>query len=123
LFIGPASEIKFAANEFIINSPGGLYHSGKINLRGAAPGKSLFLNGNYIAERGSSILFNTKLGKDNSLTDRFVISGNSSGQSAFFVNNVGGTGAKTINGINLIEVQGNSDVVFTFGAPVQLGSW
>lgn len=52
---------------------------------------------------------NTALGNDNSATDKLVIKGNASSQTRVVVINAGGTGAQTLNGIELIHVDGNAD--------------
>ncbi|MGI3089802.1 MULTISPECIES: autotransporter outer membrane beta-barrel domain-containing protein, partial [Yersinia pseudotuberculosis complex] len=48
----------------------------------------------------------TVLGDDDSATDRLVINGDATGTTSVRVNNAGGLGDKTLNGINLITVDG-----------------
>ncbi|HAW3261085.1 TPA: autotransporter outer membrane beta-barrel domain-containing protein, partial [Escherichia coli] len=64
--------------------------------------------GNYTGNNGT-LLMNTVLGDDSSVTDKLVIKGDASGQTRVAVTNAGGTGAQTLNGIELIHVDGNAD--------------
>jgi autotransporter family porin len=77
---------------------------------------------NYAGNEGM-LIFNTELGNDSSLTDRLVITGNSSGQSNVSVNNIGGNGAQTIEGIELISVGGKSDAIFTKSGRIAAGAY
>lgn len=53
-----------------------------------------------------SLLFKTALADDNSPTDTLHITGDYTGNTNVSVTNAGGTGAQTLNGIPLIEVDG-----------------
>lgn len=79
--------------------------------RGAGTFKTLEVKGDYQGDNGKLIM-NTQLGDDNSLSDKLIIRGDTSGQSWVTVNNLGGLGAETQKGIELIEVQGASDGIF-----------
>lgn len=72
---------------------------------------TLQVAGNYTGS-GGTLLFNTVLAGDDAASDRLVIDGDSSGQTNVQVNNIGGTGALTSRGIQLIQVGGTSDGVF-----------
>lgn len=61
---------------------------------------------------GGTLLFNTVLGGDGSNTDVLHVTGDTSGNAKVAVNNVGGTGAQTVDGIELIRVDGASDGQF-----------
>ncbi|WP_032978971.1 autotransporter outer membrane beta-barrel domain-containing protein, partial [Stenotrophomonas sp. RIT309] len=61
---------------------------------------------------GGTLLFNTMLGDDSSLTDKLVINGDASGQANVRVLNAGAAGAKTDKGIELIRVGGASNAQF-----------
>ncbi|AWH24215.1 autotransporter outer membrane beta-barrel domain-containing protein [Stenotrophomonas sp. YAU14D1_LEIMI4_1] len=61
---------------------------------------------------GGTLLFNTQLGDDTSLTDRLVIAGDATGQANVRVLNAGGAGAKTDRGIALIDIGGASNAQF-----------
>lgn len=61
---------------------------------------------------GGTLLFNTVLGDDTSLTDKLVITGDANGQANVRVLNAGGAGAKTDRGIELIDIGGASNAQF-----------
>lgn len=61
---------------------------------------------------GGTLLFNTVLGDDTSLTDTLVINGDANGQANVRVLNAGGAGAKTDRGIELIDIGGASNAQF-----------
>ncbi|OKP63301.1 hypothetical protein BTE77_35685, partial [Ensifer adhaerens] len=72
----------------------------------STPGTVLTISGNYT---GTGALFiNTVLEGDNSPTDQFVVLGDTSGLTQLQVNNVGGAGGQTIEGIKVIDVAGAS---------------
>ena len=58
---------------------------------------------------GGTLLFNTQLGDDSSLTDKLVIAGDANGQANVRVLNAGGAGGKTDRGIELIDIGGASN--------------
>ncbi|HBS56458.1 MAG TPA: autotransporter outer membrane beta-barrel domain-containing protein [Stenotrophomonas sp.] len=61
---------------------------------------------------GGTVVFNTVLGDDASRTDFLHVTGDTQGTAKVAVNNVGGAGAQTVNGIELIRVDGASDGQF-----------
>lgn len=61
---------------------------------------------------GGTLVFNTTLGDDGSATDRLWIAGDASGQANVRVNNAGGLGAQTAQGIELITIGGASNARF-----------
>lgn len=87
---------------------GNVTNSGTLDLRADAPGNVLTVGGNYTGNNGT-LLMNTVLGDDSSATDKLVIKGDASGQTRVAVTNAGGTGAQTLNGIELIHVDSNAD--------------
>ncbi|EPB6466390.1 autotransporter outer membrane beta-barrel domain-containing protein [Cronobacter dublinensis] len=86
-------------------------------------GNAFTIDGNYTGDAGSRIVMNTEAGLDDSPTDHLAITGDSAGSSALDVANIGGKGAQTINGIELISVGGASDATFTLDKPVVAGMW
>ncbi|KNC89778.1 hypothetical protein GM30_05180 [Trabulsiella odontotermitis] len=54
------------------------------------------------------MVFNTTLMGDDSATDKLTVHGDTTGNTQVSVNNVGGTGAQTVNGIELVKVDGSS---------------
>ncbi|WP_347253768.1 autotransporter outer membrane beta-barrel domain-containing protein [Leminorella grimontii] len=83
--------------------------------------KTLLVNGNYSGN--GSMHFNTRLGDDNSLTDRMIVHGSTSDTTQVYVNNAGGSGGLTNNGILLIQVDGQSDGVFSLSNRVVAGMY
>ncbi len=84
--------------------------------------KTLTVTGDYAADN-ALLQINTVLGDDTSLTDRLHVLGNTSGQSSIMVNNVGGQGAETFDGIQLVQVDGTSDGVFSLMGRAVGGSY
>ena len=91
---------------------GSVSNAGGISLAGTGAGDILTISGDYSSDNGV-IGIDTELGDDNSATDRVDITGNTSGSGILAVNNVGGAGAQTDEGIEVITVGGSSDGQFT----------
>lgn len=101
---------------------------GESHVNNAAFGKTAYLPsvvtlGNYNGKAGSVISMGGVLAGDDSRTDKLIINGNASGQSQIFFRNENGSGAQTLNGINLISVSGNSDAEFTLQNRVVAGGY
>lgn len=92
-----------------------------VNLAGNSVGNTLTVTGNYTAH--STLVLNTVLGGDNSKTDKLVVQGDTSGHTDVYVNNKGGSGAQTVNGIRVIEVDGASNGDFTLANRVVAGAY
>ena len=93
------------------------FKSGVINLGGtdSAAGNVLTIDGDYTGaddKEKATIIFNAVLESDNSLSDKLVVNGNTSGQTMVSVRNIGGQGDSTLNGIEIIDVKGLSDGLF-----------
>ncbi|HFU7545395.1 TPA: autotransporter YcgH [Escherichia coli] len=76
-------------------------------------GKTLTLKGNYVGNNGQ-LNIRTVLGDDKSATDRLIVEGNTSGSTTVYVKNAGGSGAATLNGIELITVNGDESPADAF---------
>lgn len=98
-----------------------LVNAGVISLNGA-PSTTLTVTGDYIGNNGL-LNFNTVLNDDTSATDKLVVNGNTSGTSFVSVNNVGGIGMATLNGIELIQVNGMSDGDFVKSGRIVAGAY
>ncbi|TKI03403.1 autotransporter outer membrane beta-barrel domain-containing protein [Martelella alba] len=85
---------------------GDLRNAGIVSLQGDSAGARLTINGDYTGANGV-LSFNTALGGDDSPSDRLIITGDTAGTSYVRVNNLGGSGAATLEGIPLIEVGGS----------------
>ncbi|EAX8241536.1 autotransporter outer membrane beta-barrel domain-containing protein, partial [Salmonella enterica] len=73
-----------------------------------ATGSVLSVTGDYTGNNGILVM-NTELGNDNTPTDKLIIDGNASGKTDVIVNNLGGKGDQTVNGIEIIHVGGTSE--------------
>ncbi|EGM6510245.1 autotransporter outer membrane beta-barrel domain-containing protein [Salmonella enterica] len=84
--------------------------------------RTVTVNGDYNGNNGG-IIFNTRLEGDDSPTDKLVINGNTSGNTFVTVRNIGGMGKQTLNGIELIHVEGVSDGTFTQNGRIVAGAY
>ncbi|MCA1249547.1 autotransporter outer membrane beta-barrel domain-containing protein [Pantoea rwandensis] len=116
--------VKATADAVRFNVGGNLVNSGDIIVggAGAAAGNQLHIAGNYSGNNGH-ITLNTALGDDNSVTDKMIVAGDTSGTTRVSVNNAGGSGAKTINGIEIINVGGKSDGEFVKDGRIVAGAY
>ncbi|PJL58919.1 autotransporter outer membrane beta-barrel domain-containing protein [Stenotrophomonas maltophilia] len=85
--------------------------NGTVSLGDGSAFHTLNVAGNFSGADGT-IVFNTLLAGDDAATDRLVIGGDTSGTANVRVNNVGGAGAQTHQGIQLIQVGGASNGQF-----------
>lgn len=91
---------------------GDVTNAGTITTVDDAVGDVVIVGGNYNGN-GGQMLFDVVLGDDSSKTDMVVINGDTSGTTNVGVNNVGGAGAQTNEGIRIIEVNGASNGYFS----------
>ena len=85
-------------------------------------GRTLTITENYHGN-GGIIVFNTQLEDDNSVTDKMIVEGDTSGTTKVRVNNMGGQGAHTENGIELISILGISDGEFVKDGRIVAGAY
>lgn len=97
-------------------------NSGSINFINTVVGNSLTVHGNYVGNNGH-LKFNTVLGDDDSVTDKLVVEGDTSGITNVSVKNIGGSGAETLNGIELIQVNGLSEGEFRQSGRIVAGAY
>lgn len=90
---------------------GDVGNAGLMSLAGAGAGDILTIRQDYTGYAGT-VEIDTVLGDDSSQTDQLRIWGNTAGHSNVRVNNLGGTGAPTVEGIKIIDVGGASDGEF-----------
>ncbi|KUR04194.1 autotransporter outer membrane beta-barrel domain-containing protein [Enterobacter bugandensis] len=97
---------------------------GTINFQHAedAAWQTLTINEDYTGN-GGKLVFNTVLSDDTSETDRLIVEGNTSGRTAVDVNNIGGTGAQTVEGIEIVSVGGNSEGTFEKASRIVAGGY
>ncbi|HGL6687761.1 TPA: autotransporter outer membrane beta-barrel domain-containing protein [Citrobacter amalonaticus] len=84
--------------------------------------KTLTVIGNYIGTNALLVL-NTVLEGDGSLTDMLKVNGDTSGNTKVGINNIGGVGELTVDGIKIVEVAGNSDGTFTKSGRIVAGAY
>ena len=102
----------------------GLANAGWVNMgSGTLPTTVLTVNGNYVGN-GGTISLNTFLGANDSPSDMLVVNGNTSGATNLHIANAGGLGARTTgNGIEVIEVNGASNGLFSLTGRVAAGAY
>lgn len=91
---------------------GDVTNAGTITTVDDAVGDVVIVGGNYNGN-GGQMLFDVVLRDDSSKTDMVVINGDTSGTTNVGVNNVGGAGAQSKEGIRIIEVNGASNGYFS----------
>ncbi len=106
LTLGSGTQWNLTGNSTVA---GNVANSGTISLAQGTTtaGNQLTIGGNYVGNN-ATLLFNTALEADASKTDKLVINGSASGTTNVSVTNAGGSGAKTIDGIPIIQVGGAS---------------
>lgn len=107
---------------------GNVDNSGTIAVANAAPGFSdggmstFTVDGNYTGNNGDLVM-NMALGDDSSSGSKFVVTGDTAGTTNVTINNAGGMGGETVEGIEVIEVDGKSDGVFTQKGRIVAGAY
>ncbi|WP_265923282.1 autotransporter outer membrane beta-barrel domain-containing protein [Cupriavidus nantongensis] len=89
---------------------GTLTNAGMVSLNGSG-NTALTVAGNFTGA-GGAVRLHTALGGDASMTDRLVVQGDTAGTATLKVTNVGGTGDRTVNGIKIVDVVGQSSGTF-----------
>jgi len=114
-----------SAGTFTVTGPstaGGINLGGTLAFDPAAGFTQVTVRDRFDAQNGT-LVFNTALAGDDSKTDKLVVQGATAGSAKVVVNNAGGPGAQTANGIRLIEVGGASDGVFKLDGRVVAGAY
>lgn len=83
---------------------------------------TLTVEGNYSGNDGL-IIMNTALNGDDSLTDKLIVNGDTSGRTYVQINNAGGLGDQTIEGIEVIQVKGDSSGSFEQQGRIVAGAY
>ena len=102
---------------------GDVNNGGIVDMFNNSIGTMTTITGNYAGVSGGALKMDTVLGNDASATDKLIINGNTTGTTSLSVNNVGGTGAQTVEGIQVVQVDGASSGTFALTSPVQAGSY
>jgi outer membrane autotransporter protein len=83
-------------------------NAGTISIADGAADDDFAVNGLYTGNNGTLVV-DTVLGDDSSATDTITLNGGTAeGTTSLRVNNIGGTGAQTVEGIKVINVTGES---------------
>ena len=99
---------------------GFLTNAGTVSIADGAADDDLEVRGLYTGNNGRLVL-DTVLGDDSSATDTMTFRGGTAeGNTSVVVNNVGGTGAQTGEGIKIIDVSGASDGDFSLVGDYQI---
>ena len=101
-----------------------LRNAGTIDFAAPAQGgfKALTVRGDYTGADGVLAL-NTVLAGDDAQTDRLVVEGDTRGRTALVVRNAGGAGAQTANGIQVVQVDGQSQGAFALQGRALAGAY
>ena len=108
----------------VVTLYGDMINSGMVVINNGATnaGQTLAVDGNWTGN-GGTVSLGTVLGGDDSLTDKLAISGNASGTTYVSVANEGGTGAQTLEGIELITTGSSTADAFVQRGRVVAGSY
>ncbi|MFK4808572.1 autotransporter outer membrane beta-barrel domain-containing protein [Devosia sp. ZW T5_3] len=99
---------------------GFLTNAGTVSIADGAADDDFAVNGLYTGNNGTLVL-DTVLGNDTSRTDTMTFRGGTAeGTTSVVVNNVGGTGAPTVEGIKIVDVSGTSNGVFSLVGDYQI---
>lgn len=99
-----------------------LLNSGLALSDGSGRFNTLTVDGDLHSE-GASFLFQGALAGDDSAIDRLHVRGDTSGDASIVVNSIGGVGAPTVDGIQLIEVDGASLASYALAGRAVGGSY
>lgn len=94
-----------------------------LNPTSHSAGNTLIVDGSYTGTEGSSVSLGGVYAGDGSLTGRLVVKGDTSGTSTLNIANENGSGAHTLEGIQVAQVDGNSGATFTQGNRVVAGAY
>ncbi|HBA9729139.1 TPA: autotransporter outer membrane beta-barrel domain-containing protein [Escherichia coli] len=98
-----------------------LSNNGSVYL-GQNAQNTLTINGDYTSKNGH-IYFSGILGDDDSSVDKLIVKGNTDGKTFVTVKDIGGVGAQTLNGIEIIHVDGQSNGEFIQSNRIAAGAY
>ena len=85
-------------------------------------GTTVTVTGDYTSD-GGTLVMNTVLAGDGSASDKLAVEGSTSGTTKVKIQNVGGAGAQTADGIEMITVAGDSAGTFETADTVRAGAY
>lgn len=98
---------------------GTVTNAGHVVLADRGAGDLLTVGAGYVG-KGGLISLDTVLDNDASTTDKLAIKGDTAGTSTLSVINAGGMGAATVEGIEVVSVDGASNGVFSLSGDYQI---
>lgn len=102
---------------------GQLSNNGTIVFSYASAFDTLTVNGNYQGN-GGLLVMNTVLGDDSSVTNKLVVTGDvAEGTTRVSINNLGGQGEQTVEGIEVVSVGGTSYGSFVKSGRIVAGAY
>ncbi|CFR15797.1 autotransporter outer membrane beta-barrel domain-containing protein [Yersinia kristensenii] len=124
LYVGDRAITRSLSPATTFRVGGNLINSGSTYIGSASTfvGNQLHISGDYQGNNGNLYL-NTVLGDDNSLTDKLIVDGSTQGNTLVTVANVGGQGAQTLNGIEVVHVSGDSTGTFSQNGRIVAGAY
>ncbi|MGN8118128.1 autotransporter outer membrane beta-barrel domain-containing protein [Labrys sp. 22185] len=107
----------------VFNNVGTFRNGGLLTMGDGGTGDTTTIDGNYVGD-GGKVELDAELGDDSSKIDKLVITGNATGTTTLAINNVGGLGAQTKDGIETVVVGGTSDAnAFKLAHAVAAGAY
>lgn len=100
---------------------GDVNNGGIVDMFNNSIGTMTTITGNYAGVAGSTLKMDTVLGNDASATDKLVISGSATGTTYVKVNNENGTGAQTLEGIEVISTGSSTSDAFVQSGRIVAG--
>jgi hypothetical protein len=101
----------------ILTIQGNVNLAGSLTQANGAANNVTTVTGSFVANGTPTYVLETVLGNDASTTDKLVVNGDTSGTTTLQITNLGGAGAATINGIEVVRVNGNSAGTFVLPGP------
>jgi autotransporter family porin len=102
---------------------GRLVNNGTVDFADLNNFNTLTVTGDYAGD-GGLLKMNSVLGDDGSQTNRLIVNGNvQQGTTRVAINNLGGHGAQTVEGIRIVEVDGQSLGSFVKTGRIVAGAW
>ncbi len=99
-----------------------LHRGSRLWLGRGAVGDQLVVRGDLDID-ASTLFFDAVLGDDGTRADHLRVEGDTRGSGGIVVNNLGGRGAATVEGIELIHVGGRSDATFQLQGRAVAGAY
>lgn len=100
-----------------------LTNNGTINFSGQNVTDALTVSGDYAGD-GGLLIMNSVLGDDDSQHNKLAVGGNVlSGTTRIAINNLGGRGAQTVEGIEVVSVGGTSSGSFVKSGRIVAGAY